>query len=392
MMVFLQMMQGLGRPGVNISSNVTAAPFDFSLKYPNPSSELVLKYGLSTAYALATNTRASTIFTRWADNPVQQSIYQTLVPQAIMNPPISFYGWWSSCPVEEQFIKRAYPMPGESEIRMIWMDTVSNTVNWNNTNKWAEAFCSPKIEFTVAQCIMLENDALFADLILPLCTQLEREDFGYNGLAPRMNRGMDQGNMVMVYTQKCIEPLGESKSDYDIALAVAQRLGLEQEFTEGNTMEDWIKKCFTKTSLPEHISWEEFKKKGYYVFKFPDDWPRNPGLRRFYETGTGLNTPSGKIEFYSQRLAEKFPNDEERPPTPQYIAEGVTHQESITSTRAEKYPLLVESPHPRYRFHSQYETVSWLHEIPAHKILKDGSCYEALWMNPVDAKYPQNKE
>jgi anaerobic selenocysteine-containing dehydrogenase len=232
---------------------------------------------------------------------------------------------------------------------------------------------------------MLENDALFADLVLPLCTQLEREDFGYHGLAPRMNRGMDQSNMVMVYTQKCIEPLGESKSDYDIALLVAKRLGLENEFTEGNTVEDWIRKCFQKTSLPEHISFEEFKKKGYYVFKFPTDWPRNPGLRRFSETATGLNTPSGKIEFFSQRLAENFPGDEERPPSPQYIAEGITHQESITSTRAKTYPLLVESPHPRYRFHSQYETIPWLHEIPTHKIIKDGYAYEALWMNPSDA-------
>jgi len=64
----------------------------------------------------------------------------------------------------------------------------------------------------------------------------------------------------------------------------------------------------------------------------------------------------------------------------------LSHQESTTSARAKKYPLLVESPHPRYRFHSQYDTVSWLHEIPGHKTLKDGYAHEPLWINPIDCE------
>jgi len=389
MMVFLQTMQGLGRPGISINPLDTAAPLDYSIKYFKPfTGSLALRYGITTETdGLASSAGLKDFITsKLIVNPVKQCIYQTLVPQAILNPPVSWYGLWSGSSKEEQFIKRTYPMPGESEVHMIWWDTVSNMVNWNNTNKWAEAYRSPRIEFSVAQAIMLENDALFADIVLPLCTQLEREDFGYHGLEPRMNWGCDQGNFVMVYMKKCIEPLDESKSDYEIARLVAERLGLEKEFTEGNTVEDWIRKCFERNSLPEHISFEEFKEKGYYVFKFPDDWPRNPGMRRFCETATGLKTPSGKIEFFSQRLAENFPGDEERPPVPRYIAEGTTHQESLSSARAKKYPLLVESPHPRYRFHSQYDTVSWLQEVPAHKVLKDGYYYEALWMNPRDAE------
>jgi trimethylamine-N-oxide reductase (cytochrome c) len=106
------------------------------------------------------------------------------------------------------------------------------------------------------------------------------------------------------------------------------------------------------------------------------------------ETGSYLRdgaaeTPSGKIEFFS-RLAKV--SWRRASPVPHYIAEGITHQESVTSARAKDYPLLVDSPHPRYRFHSQYDTVSWLHEIPAHKIIKDGYSYEALWMNPRDAE------
>jgi len=269
---------------------------------------------------------------------------------------------------------------------MIWWDTVSQTSNWNNTNKWAEAYRNPKIEFTVAQTIFMQNDALFADIVLPACTQLEREDFSYQGQPMVMGMGSDVNNLVAVYMKECIKPLYESKSDYEICRLVAERLGVEKEYTEGNTVEGWIRKLYEASSLPEYISFEEFKEKGYYVFKFPDDWPRNLVLRRFYETASGLKTPSGKIEFFSQRLAENFPDDDERPPVPRYIAEGATHQESLSSARAKEYPLLLESPHPRFRFHSQHETVSWLWEVPTHKILKDGYCYEAMWINPRDAE------
>jgi trimethylamine-N-oxide reductase (cytochrome c) len=109
-------------------------------------------------------------------------------------------------------------------------------------------------------------------------------------------------------------------------------------------------------------------------------------MRRFYETGTGLKTPSGKIEFYSQKLAENFPGDKERPPVAHFIADGETHQESLNSPRAQKYPLLMESPHPRYRFHSQHDSVTWLWEVRTNKVLKDGVCYEPIWIHPKDAK------
>jgi molybdopterin guanine dinucleotide-containing S/N-oxide reductase-like protein len=371
MMIYLQTMQGIGKPGVGICALANSAPIDFKIKIPD-----------KVAARPMINRCARVV----PKNPVKQSVYQTLVPQAILNPPIHWYGGRIWGPVEEQFVPFTQPMPGSSEIRMIWWDTVSNVANWNNTNKWTEAYRSPRIECGVAQTIFLENDALFADIVLPVCTQLEREDFGYEGHPYVMGRGSDVGNFVAVYMKPCVKPLYESKSDYEICRLVAERLGLENEYTEGNTVEDWIRGLFNASCLPELISFEEFKEKGYYVFKFPDDWERNPGLRRFYETGTGLKTPSGKIEFYSERLARNFPNDHERPPVAHYIAEGETHQESLTSAKAKKYPLLMESPHPRYRFHSQHDTVTWLWEIRSHKIIKDGVCYEPVWMNPKDAK------
>ncbi len=375
MIIFLQAMQGLGKPGVNFFTISSAAPRNFQIK-AIPS----LEAGADTH----------------PQNPVKQCIYQTVLPTAVTNPPVKWYGGMfpSSMLVifghtpDVNWTPGHYPSEGYSEIKMMWLDTVSRITNWNCGNKWIEAYKSPKIEFIAVQHPWLEGDALYADLIMPATTVLEQDDivslvFGFPG------HGSGYNNDVSVYMKKCIEPVGEAKSDYDIYSAVAERLGVLKEFSEGRSVDDWIKMLFAKSGLPEVISFDDFKKKGYYVHKFPDDWERKPGLRWYYEQpeGSGLQTASGKFEFYSQNLAKYFPDDKERPPVPHYIAEGPTHQESITSARAKKYPLLVESPHPRYRFHSRYSPVSWLNEIgPVYRIYKNDHYYEAVWINPVDAK------
>ena len=326
MMVYLSAMQGIGKPGISMHGISQAAPVDYRIR-------LLPKVFLPMIEVVAEKV---------SENPVKQCLFQTMIPEAILHPPVSWYGREIGSPIEEQFIKRTYPMTGCSEIHMIWWDTVSTLSNWNGTNKWAEAYRSPKIEFTVAQTQFMENDALFADIILPACTQLEREDFSFQAHPNMMGQAGDDNNIVAVYMKECIKPLYESKSDYEICRLVARRLGVEKEYTEGNTPEDWIRKLYQASSLPEHISFEEFKEKGYYVFKFPEDkdYKRNPGMRAFAETGSGLKTPSGKIEFYSQRLADNFPGDKERPAVAQYIAEGETHQESLSSGRAQVYPLI----------------------------------------------------
>jgi trimethylamine-N-oxide reductase (cytochrome c) len=109
----------------------------------------------------------------------------------------------------------------------------------------------------------------------------------------------------------------------------------------------------------------------------------------FYEDpeNNRLATPSGKLEFYSQRLADNFPGDEERKPVPQYIAEGTTHKESKSCDRAKKYPLLLVSNHPRWRVHAEHDDISWLREIETCKVKgQDGYLYEPVWIHPSDAE------
>ena len=111
-------------------------------------------------------------------------------------------------------------------------------------------------------------------------------------------------------------------------------------------------------------------------------------MRKFYEDPekNPLPTPSGKLEFYSERLAKHFPDDKERPPIPKWIEKSETHDERLSSERAKIYPLLMMSNHGRWRVHAQCDDISWTREAPTCKVKGwDGYMYEPFWINPADA-------
>jgi anaerobic selenocysteine-containing dehydrogenase len=54
--------------------------------------------------------------------------------------------------------------------------------------------------------------------------------------------------------------------------------------------------------------------------------------------------------------------------------------------RAEKFPLLVCSNHPRWGVHANHEDISWLREIHTYKVRgPNGYQYQPVWINPADA-------
>jgi trimethylamine-N-oxide reductase (cytochrome c) len=312
----------------------------------------------------------------------RQIIPKLLVPDAILNPPLTWYGnTLCRSLVEDQFKQYSYPAGGCPEIRMIWTDTPSWMSCWNGSNRMAEAFRSPQIEFVLAQHPWLENDCEFADIILPACTKFELDDIGVDVFSPEQKTIFLDG--------KCVAPRGESKSDYEIVCAIAARLGLLEEYTMGETEAGLIKRGFETSGVQDMVTWEEFRDKGYYVVPTNPDWrQKDVGLRKFYEdpANNPLGTPSGKLEFYSARLAEHFPGDDERPPVPHWIERGHSHDDRLSGARAGQYPLLVVSNHPRWRVHSQHDDMAWLREIETCKIKgPDGYAYQAMWINPADA-------
>ena len=315
----------------------------------------------------------------------ESMIPKTMLHDVIMSGSYDIYGSSDQMdPVEDQFIHYTYPLPGKSEIHMLWTDTPCFTTCWNDGNRFHKAIRLPKIEFVLVQHPWLENDCLFADLILPSNTKFEEDDIGADHWPVQYN--------AVYLEEKCVEPRGETMSDYEIVAAIADRMGLLKEYTEGKSVQDWIKTGFDGSHIEEAglCTWEQLQEKKYYVVPTDPDWEKIPaGMIEFYEEPEKwpMSTPSGKLEYYSQRLADNFPNDEERPPVPHWIENSESHNERISSERAGKYSLLCISNHPRWRVHAQLDDVNWFHEIETGKVRgSDGYLYEPAWLHPSEAK------
>jgi anaerobic selenocysteine-containing dehydrogenase len=362
-------MQGLGKPGVNQVKMIEWGLFDFPDQYAQPKPFRVpnLRSAYTGGHPSDTN---------------YPSIPKTYVPKCILEGYAEWYGCESeTAPREDQFVKRVYPAPGCSRIHAVWTDSPSWITCWNSGNDYVRAMQHPSIEFMWCQHPWLENDALLADIILPVNTKLEEDDIAADIFSGQYN--------LLFPERKCIEPLGESYSDYEIVCMLAERLGLLEEYTGGKTIPELIKYGYETSRCADLISWEELNEKGYLVIPTADGWENEPaGFELFYKDPEKypLSTPTGKLEFESTGLKEHFPDDPERPPIPKWIPKGPSHEETLGTERAKKYPLLVVSNHPRWSVHSQHEDITWLREIPTCKVTgPDGYQYHPCWLHPTTA-------
>jgi anaerobic dimethyl sulfoxide reductase subunit A len=82
-----------------------------------------------------------------------------------------------------------------------------------------------------------------------------------------------------------------------------------------------------------------------------------------------FNTPSGKIEIYSQLIAAM--NNFLIPPIPTYISSWEGREDPLI----EKYPLQLITSHFKLRAHSQFYNLPWLQSIQRQTVM----------MNTVDA-------
>ncbi len=367
--VLLLAMQGLGAPGRH---QVTMIEWGiFGLMNQNPLPRSTVLPDLMAAY------RGAVI-----GNLPKQFIPKTLITQALLEPPVTWYGHvLAGMPRDDQFIMFKYPADGCSEVHMIWTDSPCWMTCWNGGHRMQDALRGEKIEFVLAQHPWMENETIFADIVLPVNTKIEEEDIGVDLFSGQFN--------TVFYEGKAVEPIGESLSDYEAVGEIAKKLGLYDAYTQGCSVEDWIHAGFDHSGIQEMTDYKEFREKEYFVVPTAPDWEKDPpGMIDFYEDPEGhpLQTPTGKIEFYATGLAENFPDDEERPPVPHWIPFGESHQESLLHPRSEKYPFLIISNHPRWRVHANHDDVTWLREIPTCKIKgPDGYLYEPVWINPQDA-------
>ena len=402
MMTILGAMQGFGRAGVNFGNLQFGAPLDFSFYFPgyaegSMSGELTYSANAANNYQ-----RMPHVVTM---NSSRQNIPKIRLPEAITEgSAMGFLTDVSS--VRGQFLRFGYPAPGHAKIQMMYKYGSPNFGTMVDSNRWVQMYQSENLPFVVNQSIWWEGETPYSDVILPACTVFERWDIGeyYNVGAGYVHHMFSMVNHRVVSLQhKCIEPLGESKSDYDIFLAVIERLGLGAMYSEGgNTELDWCKRVFDSSDVAKHTAWKEFLKKGYFVVPADPEDARAPTANRWYyegrkkdtpepyplpadyvgEFGEGLQTTSGKFEFLPDTLNQI--DDPARPPLNKY-------QKSYENAEAEPaladFPLQLLTPHTRYPFHIMGDDEGCtLQDIREHRVTVNGHSYLVARVNREDAE------
>jgi anaerobic selenocysteine-containing dehydrogenase len=141
--------------------------------------------------------------------------------------------------------------------------------------------------FTVVHDTFFTDTCDYADIVLPADTTLERTDIvgAY-------------GNFYWGLSQQAIEPLGESVDNSELFRRLAKHMGYDDPcFSQSN--ESIIRELIDPAFNPlfEGVTYEQLESNGWARANLES--PRRPGLN-----SGRWPTPSGKIEIYSEALAE----------------------------------------------------------------------------------------
>lgn len=185
-----------------------------------------------------------------------------------------------------------------------------------------------KLDFLVVSDLFMTPTAELADVVLPVASYLEINS-------------VHEGEFMLATTviQKVAE-VGECRSDYDIYCGLAKKMGLERHF--GMTEKDMLDFLLRPTGL----TFDEFRKVGVVS-----------GSKQYRKhERTGFNTPSGRVELYSERLAQwgfdPLPVYQEPPESPVSAPE-----------LTEKYPFVLTCRKLAAFMHTQGRMIESLRRI-----------------------------
>ena len=236
-------------------------------------------------------------------------------------------------------------------LKMIWVERGNPIAQNPDTNSVLKAF--RKLDFRVVVEQFFTDTALEADIVLPSKNMFEQSDIIGS-----------YWNPYVQLKQKVVEPAGEVKPENEIYYHLALRLGLTTEQVEGvlvplgdKGVEQFLNRKLE--SFPE-LSIEKLKQGPILA----------PGLEEIPFSDHRFNTPSGKIELFSQQAKDLWGVN----PLPSFdeTIEGFTN-----SAQNLEYPLSLMSPNTKNRIHSQFGNLQVI------KMVTDEPFVE---INPNDAQ------
>lgn len=200
------------------------------------------------------------------------------------------------------------------------------------------------LDFVVVSEPFLTPTARCADLVLPICTDLERADlvgaWGEDG--------------YLFHSQQALPPAGETRTDYWVFARLAERLGFGAAYTAGRTEDEWLADLLAGDQLDQPALAQGVMRlkvePRVALAAFRDDPAAHP-----------LPTASGRIELVNLQAAAFG-----LPAIPSYVP-GL-------NGRGDR-PLQLLTPHHKARANSCLHANPWLRELEAH----------AAWIHPCDA-------
>ena len=186
--------------------------------------------------------------------------------------------------------------------------------------------------FTVVLEHFQTDTADYADLILPATTQLEHWDIHTS-----------YGHTDVLLNRPAIEPLGQARSNAAIFRALAARMG----FDEPCFRDDDLTLC--RTAFGDAVDFDLLLAQGFATLDLPEA-PFAEG---------GFPTPSGKCEFFSERLARQGMDG-----LPDHLP---NHEPAGSDPR---HPLAMISPPARNFLNSSFVNVKSLRDIEGEPLLE----------------------
>jgi len=256
------------------------------------------------------------------------------------------------------------------DIKMIFNEYGNPQCRHQERSKMMKAWKKP--DTIVTHEIAWTASAWMSDIVLPVCSALERNDID-----------ADSVGTAITPIKAAIEPVHESKEPFTIFTEIAKALGLEEEFSMGKTAMELIEDSY-------NVARKRAKNTGVDMPDFQTFWDRGEPIifpvdeaaKGFVQHGDfredpllePLGTASGKIEIYCKNIEKMGYADCGPHPT------WYEPFEYLGSALAKKFPLHMVSPHPRYRMHSQYNQCQSLRDI------YNVSGHEPVTINREDAK------